>query len=181
MARRLFTILSALSLLLCVATVVLWVRSYWATDLVGWTRADRRVLGAGGMRGRLVLVRTVPTKEMPDYFRPNGGPGWRYYRGEAGSGWALEFGEGETGWRLAGLRYAEGPQLFSHCHALVVPCWLLLVGFGTPLVGWLSILCRRHSRERRRQEKLCRHCGYDLRATPGRCPECGTPAALTEA
>jgi hypothetical protein len=29
MLRRLFTILSAVSLALCVATIVLWVRSYW--------------------------------------------------------------------------------------------------------------------------------------------------------
>src|SRR4051812_5397499 len=32
MLRRLFTILSALSLLLCVATAALWVRSYWIAD-----------------------------------------------------------------------------------------------------------------------------------------------------
>ena len=32
--RRLFTAVSALSLLLCVATVVLWVRSYWREDSV---------------------------------------------------------------------------------------------------------------------------------------------------
>ena len=34
MIRRLFTFASVLSLLLCAATVVLWVRSYWFYDLV---------------------------------------------------------------------------------------------------------------------------------------------------
>src|SRR5215213_641189 len=42
MVRRLFTLLSALSLLLFVAAVVLWVRSYRATDAVEFQRRDGR-------------------------------------------------------------------------------------------------------------------------------------------
>src|SRR5215204_2619247 len=35
MLRRLFTLLSALSLLLCVAVGGVWGRSYWASDYIG--------------------------------------------------------------------------------------------------------------------------------------------------
>jgi hypothetical protein len=45
MKRRLFTILSALSLLLFVTVVVLWVRSYRRSPSIGWGRARDTGLG----------------------------------------------------------------------------------------------------------------------------------------
>jgi Skp family chaperone for outer membrane proteins len=54
-----------------------------------------------------------------------------------------------------------------------VPHWFLLALWAVPL---LLVLRRRSRAARRAGLRLCPACGYDVRATPGRCPECGTAA-----
>jgi hypothetical protein len=53
---------------------------------------------------------------------------------------------------------------------LVVPTWLLVLLWSVPL----PVVLLRWFRRRRHPVGHCQTCGYDLRATPDRCPECGT-------
>ena len=62
---------------------------------------------------------------------------------------------------------------------LYVRYWLVvLVTALLPVARLLRFSFKRLRAKRFRRRGGCMHCGYDLRATPGRCPECGTePAA----
>jgi hypothetical protein len=59
---------------------------------------------------------------------------------------------------------------------LAVCSFLLLLPIGVLLSLFLLVPLSRHSTK----PGICRRCGYDLRATPGRCPECGTAPAVSD-
>ena len=75
--------------------------------------------------------------------------------------------------RGPGLRWLRTPLGVS----VQVPHWAFAVAAAGPSAAWvLNVLWKRHDR-RPPRPGLCPSCGYDLRVTPDRCPECGTVPA----
>ena len=67
----------------------------------------------------------------------------------------------------AGFHYAQA----RNYHLFVIPYWFVICLFAMSPLFWVV---KQSRRQRRRTRGLCPTCGYDIRATPHRCPECGS-------
>jgi len=147
MKPRLFTLAAGVSLLLCLATATLWVRSYWRMDFffrVGVQNGEPAMpwfeLGSGyGRAGR----KSLATYQVVEFYD----------------------------WQHRTIDLARPVQLPSRESSISFPIWLPGILFAILPSAWLITIRRRAKRGRL---GLCRNCGYDLRATPEKCPECGT-------
>jgi hypothetical protein len=74
-----------------------------------------------------------------------------------------------TIWNALGFKRYSGPTHSSICF----PYWLAVI-LTAAAPAWF--IAGRIRRRRRIQSRQCLSCGYDLRATPDRCPECGAAA-----
>jgi hypothetical protein len=198
MLRRLVSILSALSLAFCIAICVLWVRSYYAVDAVDCRCIDAAVeenssdwwtkgVEIGSSRGVLAFnhFSLVWAQNWPTTRQPAGNWQWRLKIGRddisviPADGRQFRFtgyqptqaerlGFGAWSYQAMTTWNDDESQMHpEHEIGATAPDWLLAALAAILPVLWVISVRRRFPTGH------CQHCGYDLRATRERCPECG--------
>ena len=170
------TLLTVLSLVLCVANAFIWIRAAAKTELVTAQPAvDGVIYFAMSAHSDLVVGQIFPwgdhnprfryddtvrdiTQDIPTMFNA------RFL-------WAVRYSK--TSFAQLGVQHPK----FANRNFLIVaiPYWLICCFSGA--LPATQVGRRIHRKFKPPPAGLCCHCGYDLRATPERCPECGTAAS----
>jgi hypothetical protein len=202
--RWLYNGLATISLLLCVATVGLWLRSYWKFVDFGRISTSRtptaytqHLIRLGSINGKFLFT-------WRDIIWLWSNPGTTYVnqRWDSENGTYLRQEErfdpyrtfpkqsmGEQSWevKFAGCQYKRLIEIANSRNiidkttldpglkgvVIIVPhAYVCAVTAILPLI----LISKWRKRQNAKRMGLCSHCGYDLRATPDRCPECGKVA-----
>jgi hypothetical protein len=183
--RIFFDGMAIISAVLCVVTIGLWIAGNWYEIAYSCERGGCRI-EIGASWGHISFIRFSPfEREQPWHIMatPRGTypvmstnlqPWFQWGRWWVTKSY-LDF---------AGFTFASGIYGFDSLQPVVPPFWfvripewfiaLLMAILPAQWCGswWISI---RRARERLKRG-LCRACGYDMRATPQKCPECGREA-----
>lgn len=182
--RIVLNTLTAVLLLLSVAATAFWLRSHVVGDTLRWEERRGYVetkFAFDSAAGGVMLCRhwyhwehlsdDAPIKREPDYKR------FDWERDKHPRRWADGINR-PTFWDRVGFDVLISRSPTYTFHRLVVPYWFVVLVLAVA-PGWR--LTRWWRRRRQRRLGHCFVCGYDIRATPDRCPECGqVPDAARE-
>src|SRR5205814_183626 len=182
MRRRFINFAFAVSVGLFAIFCVAWPMTYTAgyTGAVLWNRWAVLLDTCRGEVSLWVSQVIAPTDHRPHYLQ------MIYDRNEAATTeeWFLASKADKSG--FAGLHFAyvlvaedmvqpisQNVPPGKYAHGMTLPLWLLcaLTGIWPTLRAIHGMKAERG--KQRLAQGLCPRCGYDLRATPERCPECG--------
>jgi hypothetical protein len=182
MKRAVQLILTFLSLLACAGAIFLWARSGSVTDCIDYSRASNgqmTLLSLYSWRGQLVLEhRREPVTAWNVKYT---GLSLRHF--PSAFVWTSEYlstvRRQVSSWSTPAFWFArlqfedtsgKGLPVPATARLFAVPDWLVVIAAALlPAAMLRKILLRRS----RRAGGRCVNCGYDLRASTGRCPECG--------
>ena len=205
MIRRLFTAASVMSLLLCIATTVFWMKSYRRAALYDFHRRDGTLWEMAVRDGSLFMENQNALRLRALQATGQEALPFRATASRLRSQWQRrpdrfekskddlvdQMVAAEARVESAELRgMSLQLQLRSELrHGTYVPaisrsirCSVLVEATLLLPFAWLVwAVGERIRRARLRRSGYCVRCGYDLRASKGRCPECGTPIPVKAA
>lgn len=162
--RLIFNGLTLLSMLLCIVVAGLWIEGYFG--MIGY-----RFRSNSSLR----TIHTVRDGFQCDhFFMDNNTP---IYGSSYKQGWM----QSTRAWhniaptsRFVFMEASSENGNHEHAEAVFVPAYMILIPFSILPAIWIRSRFADSRRRKWIQAKRCISCGYDLRATPARCPECGT-------
>ena len=196
---RLLAFATLLSLLLSIATVALWVRSYWAEEILGWNTdlahpgaIDTAFHGVMWSKGDLLFAfsngyHITDPSLLNEWSKLKSRPRWvwlsrppRNQRPDYlsdGSFIHISSAARGNGFGFAWTRRWLGPVMIIHLREIDLPLWALAVVTAILPANYAL----GHAALRRRMRRgLCLACSYNLKGnTSGICPECGTAVHQT--
>jgi hypothetical protein len=154
-----------LSLVILAASCACWILSYFRADIFAFT---------GGMIGQAVggiVFARIPyqvTEAHAHLVLPGNGIGLIDL-----VNMSVFFNQNSNGYGHAGFAFIRQTDAMPNEYpnwAMIVPHWSIVAVSVIAPMAWSLCFWRNRTRN---LQGLCLQCGYDLRATSDRCPECG--------